>query len=279
MIQFSPEKSYEWAHDVGSTFEKVAGMDELKNTLIDCAVNKKEGVFLYGPPGCGKSMLITALAGELNAKICGDVAYQVLNAVHIDDIKKNIRRLFAEARDLDRVILFIDEIDKTCFVKQHSAQREEALALLAQEIKNITAYAKESGKIIFPVAATCKPWDVHPFFTDKTCFPTKLHIGLPDENVRRSIIEKVFPSSNNNPTAPSMKLDVDKIVEATHGFSAVNVRCLSEAITEIAIMRIFCNGGEKSFLQTDFEAAFKNFENGQCFSHDKEIQAWAKENA
>ena len=280
MIQFTPEKSYEWAHDADYTFDAVFGLNDLKNTLIDCAVNKKESVFLYGPPGCGKTMLTHALAGELGAKLCNDVAYQVLNGFNLSDFKKNIKRLFEEARAFDKVILFLDEIDKSCYANQSSNGREEALFFLLQEMKSITDYAKESGKIIFPIAATCKPWDVHPIFIDKNGFDKKLYVGLPDDNIRKGMINKVLRPSNDPKAVFAVDIDEEKIISQTKGFTTFNMRSLLEYTIEKAIMRYFREGGEKTITQTDFEEVFSRFVNNNSSPAEiEQLQAWGKENS
>ena len=276
MIQFTPEKSYEWAQPSTIAFDRVFGFEDLKNTLLDYAVNKKESVFLYGPPACGKTMLTYALAGELNAKICGDVAYQVLNGTTIDVLKKNIRRLFEEARDLDNVILFLDEIDKSCYVNQSNKDREDVLALLAQEIQTTIAYAKESGKILLPVAATCNPWDVYPPFLDKNVFNNKIHVGMMSADARRAMLEKrLFPTKASPLLPPQFELET--VVAATDGFNGRELSCLIEDVLTKTCTRIL-GGGEKVILQEDFDKSFANFAPVNHTEYNDKLQKWMQEN-
>jgi len=102
----------------------VAGLDDVKAALRDDVINvmshpeiyerfKVEGgggVLMYGPPGNGKTFVAKAVAGELDAAFFAVDASQIKNK-YVGETEKNMRRLFEEARQHERAVVFLDEVD------------------------------------------------------------------------------------------------------------------------------------------------------------------------
>ena len=264
-----------WSQSTEFAFDRVFGLEEVKKALLECA-EQREGMFLYGPSGCGKTMIVYALSNELGANLCRDVGYNVLSFGRGEELKDNVHRFFEEARSFDKAILFLDEIDKVCHNRGSAFYQEEIYPLLLKEMEDLLAYAKESGKVLLPIAATCSPWEVHPTFTSSNVFSKKIYVGFPDAQTRKAMVDKRFGSTSQTNDF-LMKADEGTIVAGTEGFSARSVNCLLESIFEKAIMR-YCLGGGKAILQEDVDEAFSKFTTLDSKEYLEKLLAWKKEN-
>ena len=185
------------------SFADVAGMDELKQRLIDCALSRKfEGLkaylkmpivhsyFFYGPPGCGKTYIIRAFAHELmdkDYKFLSVNSGQIMSSL-VSIAEKNIDRLFDEAIKNAPCILFIDEIDGVCKDRNQEHLPEYAASLTTAFL---TAYnkLKEAEKPVIFIGATNYPDQVDDAMLDRV---ELVYVELPDAAARCHAIKLKF---------------------------------------------------------------------------------------
>ena len=185
------------------SFADVAGMDELKQRLIDCALSRKfEGLkaylkmpivhsyFFYGPPGCGKTYIIRAFAHELmdkDYKFLSVNSGQIMSSL-VSIAEKNIDRLFDEAIKNAPCILFIDEIDGVCKDRNQEHLPEYAASLTTAFL---TAYnkLKEADKPVIFIGATNYPDQVDDAMLDRV---ELVYVELPDAAARCHAIKLKF---------------------------------------------------------------------------------------
>ena len=219
------------------TFADVGGMEELKEQIrlkivyparqpeIYAAYGKKSGggLLMYGPPGCGKTYLARATAGELGAAFISVGVADVLE-MWIGSSERNLKAVFATARAHQPAVLFFDEVDALAADRaafKSSAGRSVINQFLA-EMDGIGA--DNSGLLI--MAATNTPWHVDPAFRRPGRFDEVLFVPPPDQAARAAILAVML---RNRPVAD---MDVERVAQRTDGFSGADLRGLVERALE-----------------------------------------------
>ena len=222
------------------TFEDVAGVDEVKEELEEVvgflrdprkfnAIGARipKGVLLYGPPGCGKTLLARAVAGEAGVpffSISGSDFVEMFVGVGAS----RVRDLFEQAKKHNPCIIFIDEIDAVG--RQRGAglggghdEREQTLNQLLVEMDG---FANNEGIIV--MAATNRPDILDPALLRPGRFDREITVDAPDVNGRRQILDvhvKGKPMED--------LVDLDVIARRTPGFTGAD---LANVINEAALL-------------------------------------------
>lgn len=238
------------------TFSDVGGLDDLKEVIrmriIKPFVNpglferfKKKsggGILLYGPPGCGKTYMARATAGECRARFV---------AVHITDIldpyigvsEQNIRDVFSTARAQKPCVLFFDEIDAIGFnrAKSSSPLLRPMVDQLMTEMEGIDSNTQE----ILILGATNMPWDVDPAFKRPGRFDRLVFVPPPDEKARMVIFNLKLAER------PAEKIDPAALAKCTSLFSGADIENVVEFATERVLSEIIKTGLERPIRQQD----------------------------
>src|SRR5262245_6817283 len=144
------------------------------------------GLLLYGPPGCGKTFLAKAVAGEMEAKLISLSIVDVLD-MWLGSSESNLHEMFQTARRNAPCVLFFDEIDALGYKRSHlnsSAMRTTVNQLLA-ELDGMEG----NNDGVFVLAATNAPWDVDPALRRPGRFDRTVLVVPPDREARRAIVE------------------------------------------------------------------------------------------
>jgi SpoVK/Ycf46/Vps4 family AAA+-type ATPase len=159
----------------------------LKNPDLYKAFGKKTGggILLYGPPGCGKTFVAKATAGEINAKFINIGLHDILD-MWIGNSEKNLHDIFETARRNAPCVLFFDEVDamgaSRADLKQ-SAMRHVINQFLA-EMDGVAS----SNEGVLILAATNAPWSVDAAFRRPGRFDRIIFVEPPDESAREEIL-------------------------------------------------------------------------------------------
>lgn len=218
-------------------FEDVGGMKRikeeislkiiqpLKNPELYKAFGKKigGGILLYGPPGCGKTYIAKAAAGEIDAKFINIGLHDILD-MWIGNSEKNLHDIFELARQNTPCVLFFDEVDAMGASRsdlKQSAMRHVINQFLA-EMDGVGA----SNEGVLILAATNAPWSVDAAFRRPGRFDRIIFVEPPDEAGREEIIKSILQGK------PVGDIDTKKIAQATPEYSGADLKAIVDIATE-----------------------------------------------
>jgi AAA+ superfamily predicted ATPase len=185
------------------------------------------GLLLYGPPGCGKTFLARAVAGELGAGFSEVGLADVLD-VWVGRSERNLAEIFRVARRRAPHVLFLDEIDALGQKRSHlttSASLRNVVNQLLVEMDSLSG--KNEG--VFVLGATNHPWDIDSALRRPGRFDRMLLVLPPDPPARAAILR------SNLQKRPLSGIDLEKLVKATDGYSGADLAHLCNTAAERAL--------------------------------------------
>ncbi len=225
---------------------ELALLGPMRNPQLAQAFGKTVGggLLLYGPPGCGKTFIARAVAGELGAAFA---------EVGIDDVldmwtgqsERNLAQLFAAARRNAPCVLFLDEVDalgqKRSHLTHSSSMRNVVNQLLAE------MDTERSG--VFVLGATNHPWDVDPALRRPGRFDRMLLVLPPDTPARSSILRHHLRDR------PVAQVDVERVAAVTEHFSGADLAHVVTTAAERALAESLRQGRLVPLTTADLERA------------------------
>ena len=242
------------------TFADVGGLDDLKEKVrlrvihplkrpdLYKAFGRKTGggLLLYGPPGCGKTFLARATAGEAGIHFVAVGVEDVLD-MWLGQSEKKLHELFRLARQQAPAILFFDEVD--AIGGKRSALRHESYRTLVTQFLSELDGAGGRAEGVLVIAATNAPWDVDSAFRRPGRLGDVLFVPPPDLQARVEILKLKLAGK------PHKELDVPAIARRTELFSGADLEHLVEAAVEAALTDSLRTGGVRPVDANDIEGA------------------------
>ncbi|ONH67610.1 Ribosome biogenesis ATPase RIX7 [Cyberlindnera fabianii] len=242
-----------------SSLSELGGMDEVITQLMEIVgmpilhpeiykttgVEPPRGVLLHGPPGCGKTTIANALAGDLKVPFISISAPSVVSGMSGESEKK-IRELFDEAKTLAPCIIFFDEIDAIT-PKREGAQREMERRIVAQMLTSIDELSldKTNGQPVIIIGATNRPDSLDPALRRAGRFDREICLNVPNEASRLHILKKM-----SSKLKIDGELDFARLAKATPGYVGADLKALTAAAGICAIKRISSTLTDDSDLLT-----------------------------
>ncbi|KAF8629948.1 hypothetical protein AX17_005514 [Amanita inopinata Kibby_2008] len=201
---------------------------------LHTGVPPPRGVLLHGPPGCGKTMLANAIAGELGVPFINISAPSVVSGMS-GESEKTLRETFEEAKRVAPCLLFIDEIDAIT-PKRESAQREMERRIVAQFLTCMDdmSWEKTDNKPVIVMGATNRPDSLDAALRRAGRFDHEISMGVPDDEARAKILHVLCAKLRLEGD-----FDFDALAKATPGYVGADLSALTSAAGIIAVKRIF----------------------------------------
>jgi SpoVK/Ycf46/Vps4 family AAA+-type ATPase len=206
------------------------------------------GLLLYGPPGCGKTFIARALAGELGAKFQAVGLSDVLD-MWMGESERKLHEIFATARRNAPCVLFLDEID--ALGQKRSHLRHHAGRNVVNQLLSELDGASGDNEGVFVLAATNHPWDVDTALRRPGRLDRMVLVLPPDAEARETIVDL------NLRSRPVEGVNAHKVAQRTDGFSGADIAAVCESAAELAMEESIETGETRAIQQRDVDRAVK----------------------
>jgi len=206
----------------------------------------KGGLLLYGPPGCGKTFLAKAIAGELGAAFFSVTLADVLD-MYIGQSERNLSEIFATARRNAPCVLFLDEID--ALGQRRSQLRSNAMRGTVNQLLTELDGVGAANDGVFVLAATNAPWDVDVALRRPGRLDRTVLVLPPDQAAREAILRHHLKDR------PVAKIDLASAARRTDGYSGADLAHVCETAAERALMASAGSGTVRMIEMRDVEEA------------------------
>ncbi|MFJ3839267.1 ATP-dependent zinc metalloprotease FtsH [Streptomyces sp. NPDC090054] len=261
----APPKPVELEGAQRTTFEDVAGIDEVEgelNDVVDFLKNPQQyrrmgarmpgGVLLSGPPGTGKTLLARAVAGEAGVPFFSASASEFIEMI-VGVGASRVRELFAEARKVAPAIIFIDEIDTIGRARGAGAGmggHDEREQTLNQILTEMDGFSGSEGVVV--LAATNRADVLDPALTRPGRFDRTVVVSPPDRPGREAILRI---HTRDIPLAPDV--DLDRVARSTPGMTGAELANLANEAALLAVKR-----GQEAVTAADLSDALEKVQLG-----------------
>lgn len=225
-------------------------------------------VLLYGPPGTGKTFAVKCLAGQLGCKIAVVQVKDVMSK-YVGEGAKVISEVFEQAKELDKCIIFFDEIDSIATSRDddESKHSKEQFTQLLTNMDGFTA-ATKPGQLRIIIAATNRPWALDSALMRGGRFETKIYMPLPDLEARKHLVSSALGFGPNAklkiPVAQGVTLDY--LAKRFEGYAGADIKAACRQMANLAMKReIFYysnpsgNPPPSGITVNDVEAVIKDY--------------------
>ncbi|MCX6849840.1 MAG: AAA family ATPase [Verrucomicrobia bacterium] len=222
------------------TFADVGGMEELKEEIrlkityplqfpdLYKAYGRKTGggILIYGPPGCGKTLILRAVAGEVPCNYLSVGLHEIFDP-YFGSTERNLHQIFETARANAPCVLVFDDIDS--LAQDRRQIRESQMRNLVNQFLHEMDGIRSENQRILVIGATNQPWAIDPAFRRPGRFDQAIFVAPPDAPARAQIIELLAKDK------PIAEFDNTELIEATNGFSGADLKWVFDRAAELAL--------------------------------------------
>ena len=274
-----------------TTFSSIGALTplitELTTTIIDpiiyptryssLGITPTSGALLFGPPGCGKTLLAKATANASSANFISVKGPELLNK-YVGESERAVRQVFHRARSSVPVIIFFDELD--ALVPRRDASSNDASSRVVNTLLSELDGVGDGRQGIYIIAATNRPDVIDSAMLRPGRLETMLYVGLPDAEGRVEILRRLCASIPNF----TFSHTIEEIARGRcEGFSGADLESLKRRAGYAAVQRCLASGtldeenSGFSILADDFETALKDVNRSVSESDIKRYERLRKE--
>ena len=252
------------------TLNDVGGMTEAKRAIeLQFFGPLGGGLLMYGPPGCGKSFIARAIAGEMGAAFLNVTVADVLD-MYVGVSESNMHELFLMARRRAPIVLFFDELD-AIGMRRHAdrgsqATRNTTVQLLA-ELDGVDS----DNEGVYVLAATNRPWDLDTALRRPGRFDRSVLVLPPDEEARYAIF---WHHLKNRPVSG---IDLAWLAQHSDGLTGADIAGVCEQATEAAMAESMRTERVRMITMRDLQRVLRRTRPscGAWFSSARNVVAYA----
>lgn len=244
-------------------FDEVGGMDSVKEQIrikiiypithaeMFAAYGKKVGggILMYGPPGCGKTFIARATAGEVNSGFVSIGINDILD-MWMGNSERNLHEVFQSARRNRPCVLFFDEVD--ALGASRSDMRQSAGRHLVNQFLAEMDGADADNEGLLILGATNAPWHVDGAFRRPGRFDRVIFVPPPDEPAREQILQLHLTGK------PTDKVDLKKVANKTAEYSGADLKAVVDVAVEAKLQQAIKSGMPTPISTNDLLAAAKS---------------------
>ena len=251
-------------------WEEVVGLDPAKKAVKEAIVYPVQrpdlfplgwprGILLFGPPGCGKTLLAAAVATEIEANFYSIDAASIMSK-WLGEAEQNVAKLFGSARksavEGKAAIVFVDELDS--LMGQHSNEVGGEIRVRNQFLKEMDGIVDKGKNLhVYVIGATNKPWDLDWAFIRR--FQKRILVPLPDHHTRLMML-KLYTSN----LQIDQDVDHHELARLSEGFSGSDIRDVCQS-AQLSLIGEFFESGKavdkeakpRALTMSDFRQIFE----------------------
>ncbi len=266
------------------SFKDIGGMHHVKNEIslkiikplehkdLYKAYGKKigGGILLYGPPGCGKTHLARATAGEINANFINVGITEILD-MWIGSSERNLHEIFETARDNTPCVIFIDEID-ALGANRNDMNKSAGRTVINQFLAELDGIDADNDGILV-IGATNAPWYLDPAFRRPGRFDRIIFVSPPDIEAR----EEIFTIQLKD--KPIETIDYASLAKSTKEFSGADIKATIDVAIEKKLEDAFKDGIPRPLSTKDILNAAKKMKSStkEWFSSAKNYALYSND--
>jgi len=244
------------------TLADVAGLDEVKQHLNGAFLlpmrnpemarmfgkAPRGSLLMYGPPGCGKTFIARAIAGELGANFVHATLADLVRP-HFGETEQSIHSLFEAARAARPCVVFIDEFDAIGGRRSSGGSSAQSLRMFASQLLEEFDGVDADNDGVYILAATNRPWDVDPALRRPGRIDRTVLVLPPDQPARLAIVENALRDK------PAAAVDARELARRTEEFSGADIAYVVDQAIETAFTESVASGVPRMIGTADLEQA------------------------